>query len=324
MTASTATYPLDLIADPRLTHTACRLLAILPQLATNATTGEVSASHSQLAMLLKASKRTITNAVKLLREIGILDCIPGSGRSVSRYRIPDALANLGHTRHTTAPPPVAAPAAEAPAHDVVKNQVVVVNKTNNQQQIYQDFAPAPAPAPAPAHESDATTPDRQRYAKELQGLTPEAAKELLTELDAARKIHNIRSPRGYLRGIVENYRKGIFTPTATEQLQAQQQQAHQARQQQNDAITQAERNEAAHWDRDAQFILREIVAECAADKTGQKLGRALKRELSRHPHIAPYLQQRYDEYCNRPAEKPPTADATFRRRMFDGIYDSLR
>jgi len=119
MTASTATYPLDLIADPRLTHTACRLLAIRPQLATNATTGEVSASHGQLAMLLKASKRTITNAVKLLREIGILDCIPGSGRSVSRYRIPAALANLGHTRHTTAPP-VAAPAAEAPARDVVR------------------------------------------------------------------------------------------------------------------------------------------------------------------------------------------------------------
>jgi|GEM_PF-2350018 len=341
MTAIAAVYPLDPLTDPRLTSTACRLLAILPKLATS-TTGEVSASHSQLAELLKASKRSITNAVKLLRTIGLIDCITGSGRSITRYRIPPALASIGRT---TAPP-----AAEAPAHDVVKNRVVVVNKTN-QQHNPQDSTPAPAPAPAHESESDTSAnlsqltgtpakaaklsdqeshkspqetdpPAPQRYAVELRGLPPEVAETLLTELDAARKVRQIKSPRGYLLALVKSYYAGTFTPTATEQQQAQQQQqqqqqASEAEQQQSEAERRAA-DDAAYWRSNAGHVLRELIDDCA--KTGESLPDAVARTRAGQPRIADYLQQHYDDYCRRQAERPPVPDAAKRRRMIEALH----
>lgn len=351
MTATAACYPLDPLTDPRLTSTAARLLAILPKLATS-TTGEVTASHSQLAELLESSRRTITNAVKLLRTIGLLDCIPGSGRRVTRYRLPAALLAIVRANHNTAPPAADTPAhththTHTPARDVVKNRVVVVNKkTNNQQQTPQDSAPAPAHesesdtrhsanlhrAPAKAaklsdqesHKApqETDTPAPQRYAVELRGLPPEVAKTLLTELDAARKIRQIKSPRGYLLALVKSYHAGTFTPTATEQQQAQQQQqqqqqASEAEQQQSEAERRAA-DDAAYWRSNAGYVLRELIDDCA--KTGESLPDAVARTKAEQPRIADYLQQHYDDYCRRQAERPPIPDAAKRRRMIEALH----
>lgn len=341
MTATAALYPLDPLTDPRLTSTAARLLAILPKLATS-TTGEVSASHSQLAELLESSRRTITNAVKLLRTIGLLDCTPGSGRRVTRYRLPAALLAIVRANHNTAPPAADTPAhththTHTPARDVVKNQVVVIKKTNNQQ-TPQDSAPAPAgesdsansnlrqaPTQAPAPAGEADTPAPQRYAKILKGLPPEAAEMLLTELDAAGTLRQVKNPNGYLRTLVQTYYAGTFTPTATEQLKAKQQQQRQrqqseAEQQQSEAERQAA-DDAGHWRTKARYVLHQLIDNCA--KTGESLAEAVERTKADQPSIAEYLQQHYADYCERQAAKTPRDVEAHRRRM-DALYESLR
>ena len=120
--------------------------------------------------------------------------------------------------------------------------------------------------------------------------------------DAARTIHDIRSPRGYLWALVKNYYNGTFTPTATEQVQAKQQrQQSKAQHQQSEAEREAAA-EAGHWRYCAKAAFNDIIHH-SPDITDEALAAAVEQVAAKKPKIAGYLQQQHDDFLKRRAER---------------------